>query len=474
MNTGKWLFILFLCVSFSTQGSITFQVETLSKPTKLLPVMDQKKALHQVISTTKKDAFDKDNLISQNKCADSLVNFGSHSFFEGMYKAYSDHRPFVLSPDMIWILISQGFSQHVNNNAESLRHYFVKHEGKMTLEVISNEIRLDDPNSPWEKMFPVFAKQIDNVVGKDLVNTLTCDFTTTTPVSKIASQITVMEAMQSYFEYILTYMSCGIPQITLEGEPEDWQKIIDKTKSLSGYELSWWTDRLIPTLEEIKKTSQGQVDTTFWQSMFIRPKKNEFRMCSPTDIDGWIVSFFPYNKSGKRNSLNKLTSSADLPTELSCVDLVYFEKTVTGNITRSEMLELWSGFVGLTQNPKDYTLKPEIGWMIRIKDASQDAMLKALDVGINSGSDYFRMGVDNISEEFITKLLNYQKKVQTELTLEFTFSSNIIIPKRFGEIKLQRLRLNGQIEASEIERLMELLKNTKELTINGNVYKKMR
>lgn len=472
MNTEKWLFILFLCVSFSTQGSITFQVETLSKPTKRLPVMDQKKALHQVISTTKKDAFDKDNLVSQNKCADSLVNFGSHSFFEGMYKAFSDHRPFVLSPDMIWILITQGFSQHVNNNAESLRHHFVKHEGKMTLEVISNEIRLDDPNSPWEKMFPVFAKQIDNVVGKDLVNTLTCNFTTTTPVSKIASQITVMEAMQSYFEYILTYMSCGIPQITLEGEPEDWQKIIDKTKTLSGYELTWWTDRLIPTLEEIKKTSQGQVDTTFWQAMFIRPRGDVFRMCSPTDIDGWIVSFFPYNKRGKRNSLTKLTSSADLPTELSCVDLVYLEKDKSGKITRSEMLELWSGFVGLTQNPKDYTLKPEIGWMIRNKDASQDAILKAIDFGISKRYTSYTMGVDCISKEMITKFLDYQKNTQRQLFLEFTFSSNIIIPKIMGRLNIQCLNLNGQIEASEIEEVMDQLKNTKKLIINGNVYKK--
>lgn len=56
-----------------------------------------------------------------------------------MYQAYADHRPFVLSPDMIWLLISQGFAQHVNANHESLRKYFVDFSGKQSLVVQSNK-----------------------------------------------------------------------------------------------------------------------------------------------------------------------------------------------------------------------------------------------------------------------------------------------------------------------------------------------
>ncbi len=65
---------------------------------------------------------------------EELVDFGSHAFLNALHRAYAEHRPFVLSPDMIWLLIAQGFSQHVNANARELRHLFGDFEGKETLK----------------------------------------------------------------------------------------------------------------------------------------------------------------------------------------------------------------------------------------------------------------------------------------------------------------------------------------------------
>jgi hypothetical protein len=48
-----------------------------------------------------------------------------------------------------------------------------------------------------------------------------------------------MDAMKSFFEYSVSTM-CGIPEITLEGTPEDWRKIEEKTKALAKYDLEWW------------------------------------------------------------------------------------------------------------------------------------------------------------------------------------------------------------------------------------------
>ena len=31
-------------------------------------------------------------------------------------------------------------------------------------------------------------------------------------------------------------------------------------------------------------------------------------------------------------------------------------------------MEFWAGFIGLSQNKEDYTLKPEIGWAINNKE----------------------------------------------------------------------------------------------------------
>ena len=43
-----------------------------------------------------------------------LCYLGDDNFFKCMVQAYADHRPLVLSPDMVWLIISQGFSRYVN------------------------------------------------------------------------------------------------------------------------------------------------------------------------------------------------------------------------------------------------------------------------------------------------------------------------------------------------------------------------
>jgi hypothetical protein len=88
------------------------------------------------------------NIVAKSRLPDNIVNFGYHSFFEGMYHAYMDHRPVVLSLDVIWLLISQGFAQHINANAEKLRHNFVNFDGKLTLIVKNTTVTLDNPSSP--------------------------------------------------------------------------------------------------------------------------------------------------------------------------------------------------------------------------------------------------------------------------------------------------------------------------------------
>ena len=178
------------------RADITFTVEELSKPEKTLPVLSPKEIYEKLIHSDV--GIDKGvgvkigedfpyNIVAQSKAPAQLANFGYHSFFQGMHQAYAEHRPFVLSPDMIWLLISQGFARHVNANAEKLRDKFVDYSGKLSLVVTSTDVSLDDQNAPWEKIFPKFTRQIAEHAGADLTKTLSADFTTTTPVEKIGS-----------------------------------------------------------------------------------------------------------------------------------------------------------------------------------------------------------------------------------------------------------------------------------------------
>jgi hypothetical protein len=463
----RLIFILTLLplLTFAQPG-ITFKIEDLSKPEKSLWLTSPDKVYQRLILSDvnmsdfdiKQDSIDFPfNIVAQNQIQDSLVTFGYHSFFNGMYQAYADHRPFVLSPDMIWLLISQGFAQHVNSNAEQLRSYFVDFKGKMTLIVQNDSIALDDPSSPWETVFPDFTKQIGEFIGKELIDILSCDFSTSTITTKVASDITIMEAMKPYFEFIVIYVICGIPEITLEGTPDDWQKVLNKARALRKYQLDWWIDEIDPILQEFVRASKGKVNNRFWTNMFKYHSRKKYG--ASKIIDGWIVKFFPYDKDGKRNNLSDLVYRDNLPNEIVKVDFKYIMTNATN--TKEIPLELWAGFIGLKQDKETFKLTPQIGWMIRKKDIENKALISKF----NSDNSQDWGGIQIRVKTFPKELLSL-----TQIkTLEIQFLDKIIIPEEISKIKIDTFIMTGSISNDEIQRICKLLPNTK-IFINDKQY----
>ena len=76
-----------------------------------------------------------------------------------------------------------------------------------------------------------------------------------------------METVKEYFNYKVVLIGCGLPKITIEGTVEDWQKVLDKTKYVSKYNLTWWTSELEPVLKEIIETKKGNFKKDFWMNM---------------------------------------------------------------------------------------------------------------------------------------------------------------------------------------------------------------
>lgn len=64
-----------------------------------------------------------------------ILDFKNHPVLQGFIAAYRNDRPVTISPDVIWLLIIQAFSNHVTNNAEKLRSMFVNFDGKKELTV---------------------------------------------------------------------------------------------------------------------------------------------------------------------------------------------------------------------------------------------------------------------------------------------------------------------------------------------------
>ena len=281
-----------LCsISAFAQKRITFKIEKLSTPENFL-YLQSYDDIYKKLIMSETEVFSKEvekqeknppfNIIAKSEAPDSLVSYRYHSFFQGMYQAYADHRPFVLSPDMIWLLISQGFARHINANQEAMRDYIVDFSGKQSL-IVKTDKQLEDPTLSWNEIFPQFTEQIKKQVGNSLVETLTCNFSTTTPLEKIASEITIMESVKPYFEFIVIRIVCGIPEITLEGTPEDWEKVLSKAKSLKGYKLEWWISELEPLLEEFVKASKGEYLRDEQKQSCFHPAACELRIGSGED-----------------------------------------------------------------------------------------------------------------------------------------------------------------------------------------------
>ncbi len=87
---------------------------------------------------------------------------------------------------------------------------------------------------------------------------------------------------------------------------------------------------------------------------------------SYTDIDGWILKFYPYLNNKKKADLRKIKNISDLSDEIVRVPFLFYINSDSGTTMAKFEMELWAGFMGLKQNPETYNLKPEIGWAVNM------------------------------------------------------------------------------------------------------------
>ncbi|KAF0420793.1 hypothetical protein F8M41_006900 [Gigaspora margarita] len=270
-----------------------------------------------------------------------------NGFAAAILHAYNYHKHLHLSPDDVWLTISQGVSQHINRNAEKFRNRFVKHEGKKELN-----IGVDGILGNWPEIVNRIVAEADKNVEKiDLRDLLECNFSTTTPNSLTASRIVLLDAVKSYFNFSCT-TCCGIPKVTLEGTLEDWMKLQEKVANLRklNLELDFWLDRLEPVIWNLVATYRGEVDEDFW-GRIVRIDR-VFGSGGGTYISGWLMNFFPYSGDYR-------VEIEDIPDGIVGVPF-----TLDG-----QELKFIAGFIGANQevledSDGESVVSPVIGWSI--------------------------------------------------------------------------------------------------------------
>ena len=358
---------------------------------------------------------------------------GTSLFYNCMVEAYAGHYSVILSPDAIWTLISQGFCHHISLNTEKLKDKIVNHEGKMEISVIS-EYDLYSPLMDWDTLLNGFEIQIAENTKGNIADIMRADFSTTGNTERITSQVTLMSAVKSYFDFAAIHTICGIPTITIEGTPDDWRKIIKKVESLRDYDLGWWVDDLKPILQEFVNASEGNVNKDFWQNIVKKDRPESMKngagcgVKDATKFDGWFLKFMPFDKDGRTPDTVVYGRNDMLPSVVSA-PFTYIVKDATGNIISKTPMEIMSGFVGIDVNENTYTMRPHIGWMVSEKNNKGIAEKIQNSMGI--------IRVDRIPEEL--------KEIEhlEDLTLEFT--NEIVIPEWMDTVKIDYLTLKGNI-----------------------------
>jgi len=342
-----------------TENSVTFKVDSV-KLSNYKPCLKtiQKALMDQGINLDNCEDFS-----HKGRSEENIINCGMPGLMAAIHTAYAEHYALKLSVSDFIILIGQGLSRHIEVNAEKLRKQFVNHDGKETIKIQRNEFVKGQDND-WSTVFGEFADEIKKRVKADVHGVIIDDTSVATPTTRIVSEITLMDAMKSFFYYRVV-TKCGIPQITLEGTPEDWKKLKDKVAKLvemnknDALLLKWWLDKLVPVVDKICEAGiNRKIDSGFWSEIY----KTKGGSGGP-HITGWIMKFFPYLANNKVNSFSKNTiTSKDLPDQVSQVDFIweYFD---------SEIPMLISGgyVVGAEFDKESFTVKPVHFWSVTYK-----------------------------------------------------------------------------------------------------------
>ncbi len=364
----------------TSEEGITFVVHKVEPETQALPTWKTRDGISRLLATAN-ESEPVPILSCSGYNSDCVADVLQHPLIYAVHLAFSQHRPLVLSPDMIWIAIIQGLSQHVKINAEGLRHKFVQHQGRLDIAITRMDILLGSPENAWDSVISDLSKALRGHLGQ-IYDPLVSNFSTTGDLERTVCEIALLDVFQPYFTFSVRCI-CGIPSITLEGRPGDWQLLASKLDALEGYGLDWWLRDLRHIVGQFERASRGDVETVFWQDIY-----KEMQAYGAHVINGWIVRLIPYLKnyiSGDFTIKNPLigkpiiegppapredsgmffareddVQSSQLPSGISMVPV----NLRAQDGSRITVMNVFGGFVGVEQIGNTMQIRPKLGWAI--------------------------------------------------------------------------------------------------------------
>ncbi len=348
---------------------ILFQVDQVD----LAPTLLQEYNAKQVFELTlgKKAMF-----IPEEHANLSLVYSTNNAFVQTLQECYDNHRPLVLTPDMLWLTICQGVSIHINQQYAKLKNRLFLPNKPNVLSVRNDSLEYGAKH--WKVFINEIAGQTKQYTKQDYYSFFVADFTTTTPVIQTAYQVTLLHTYKKAFEYVAE-TGCGIPSILIAGTKEDWQKIIKRLDQLPALGLTEWKNELVPIMQEFAQAADGKPNQAFWQQIY--KTASEY---NAVYLSGWMIKLFPYIKETEGGILDENSDmmkkteklipnpfllgddylKATLMTDNFPAGILKVPVTWNNDFKHSTTsLELCAGFFGIRQYP-DKSLAPLISWAV--------------------------------------------------------------------------------------------------------------
>jgi hypothetical protein len=236
--------------------------------------------------------------ISNSTFQESKITPSVNGFVKAAWDAYSSHHHLTIRPDDIWFAILSQLNFYINANAEDLREYFVEHKDK-------KELIVEDVGTIDTVDFGLFARRMtgliqQNVKDPNLRDWMMPAFSTTKVDDRTTAAILMMGSLQAYFEYTST-LTCGIPSVTLLGEREDYQDILERLDKLDelGPQTKDWAALLRPILRMFVASFDDA--TTFEVKSFWSKIAHYQGGSGMSYLSGWLTAFCYWRKDG--NSL---------------------------------------------------------------------------------------------------------------------------------------------------------------------------
>lgn len=273
-----------------------------------------------------------EDLYSSQIDADYL-HVGYYSYLQ---HCWSTHSIAVISPEIIWQILMSVTSERVCANPELYRDTFTRHKDKVKLTVHGSIGAL-----------PEFATDIANMIvmsAPEDISLLTPEFSTATPMSRMAQAVALMDTASPYYDYCM--MCCGLPAVEVRGTEADW-KLLNESwnylKQLLYADASNldWLNRAHATMENV---IQNWSKAETWQNFFTCERCGSG---SDVTLGGWITRLAFVIKNG-------FTPVHTMPTAIANAD---FEELSTGKHYR-----IFSGILG--SKTTDGLAEPVFGYML--------------------------------------------------------------------------------------------------------------